>query len=375
MKPLNVITIGYAKRALEIGTRERERMLKYASVVNELHMIIFTRQSDGYPLTQQEGNLFLHATNAKSKMGMLWQAVKIGFKIVSFEKKWIVSSQDPFETSLVGSIIARRKNVIHHVQIHGDVFNPLSYKISWLQRMRVLYGKHIIKKANGVRVVSERIKESVVSLGVSPEKITVLPVQGNLESFIKIGERRKYDLERPIKFLYVGRFSSEKNLQLLIKSFSNVVADFSSTTLTLLGDGPKKTKIISLISELNLKDKVILLPWTNNVSSIMSQHDVLCLSSNHEGWGMVLLEAAASGIPVVTTSVGCAGECIVNDKHGQVVTVNNEKEYTEALKKYLENPNLIEKQGREGLQLAKIQTLSEEEYLNKMVETWSSCVN
>lgn len=375
MKQLNVITIGYAKRALEAGTRERERMIKYASLINEFHVIVFTRKIDGYPDIQQEGNLFLYATNANSKIGMLWRAFKIGSQIISSKKEWIVSCQDPFETSLIGSLLARRKNVFQQIQVHGDVFNPRSYKASWLQRIRVFYGRRIIKKINSIRVVSERIKDSVVSLGVSPEKVSILPIQGNLESFISVGENRKYGFSKPIKFLYVGRFSEEKNLQLLIKVFSNVVANFPNTILTLLGDGAQKTQLTKLVLDLNLEDKVTFLPWTDSVPTIMSAHDVLCLSSNHEGWGMVLLEAAASGMPVITTSVGCAGEVIINDRHGQIVPVGDEGKYIEALKKYLTFPDLIEEHGKKGLILAKNQILPEEEYLEKMVEIWSSCVN
>ncbi|MFT7644863.1 MAG: hypothetical protein ACI9BF_000524, partial [Candidatus Paceibacteria bacterium] len=100
---LNLITVGYAKRALEPETREWQRMKRYASVMGELHVIVFTRKAEGFPDRQQVGNLFLYATNAKTRPGMMWAAYVIGRRILkkNTERRWVVSSQDPFETALV----------------------------------------------------------------------------------------------------------------------------------------------------------------------------------------------------------------------------------------------------------------------------------
>ncbi|MCA9356817.1 hypothetical protein KC872_01270, partial [Candidatus Kaiserbacteria bacterium] len=124
---LKLIAIGYAKRALEAGSRERLRMGQYASVLSEYHVIVFTRESEKLPAFQQDGNLFLYGTNAKTRIGMMIEVVKIGRRITKQKQAtpWIVSCQDPFETSLVGRLISCGRKAVNHVQIHGDVFNPI----------------------------------------------------------------------------------------------------------------------------------------------------------------------------------------------------------------------------------------------------------
>jgi glycosyltransferase involved in cell wall biosynthesis len=105
----------------------------------------------------------------------------------------------------------------------------------------------------------------------------------------------------------------------------------------------------------------------------MSEHDVLCLSSDHEGWAMVLLEATATGMPVITTDVGCAGEIIRNNENGKIVSVGNVEEYTLALKQYCADIQLIFKHGRRGYELASTELLSNADYLLKLVESYTSC--
>lgn len=373
---LNIITVGYAKRALEIGSREYEKMQRYATVVGELHVIVLTRKQDKLPTTLQTGNLFLYGTNTNTKIGMLYKAWRIGRAIVRSAPRtpWVVSAQDPFETSVVCSGIAFGNPATHHVQIHGDVFNPLSSSESLLQRLRTIYAKMLVRRVSGIRVVSERIKQSLLTLGVSPAVITVLPIQADLQSFLEVGRQRQYEVTDRCAFLYLGRFSPEKNIPVLLEAFAAVAADFPAATLTLVGSGPEETRIQRDISAHHLVDQVQILPWTNNVPALMAAQQVLCLSSKHEGWAMVLLEAAAAGMPVITTDVGCAGEAITDGVQGRVVPVSDAKAFSAALRQYLSRPTEIATHGRAGQKLAAEFVLPESEYLARMVESWASAL-
>lgn len=373
-RSLKIISVGYAKQALRAGTREHERILKYASVLGEMHMIVFTRSKEGFPDFQKIGNLSLYATNNKTKIGMLWKAILIGREIINkdINNRFIVSSQDPFETSLVGRMIVYGNSAIHHVQVHGDVFNPLSYQTSILNRLRFFYGKAVVRSSASIRVVSERIKKTLLLLKVPEEHITVLPIQADLESFLKIGEERVYRKRDSVSFLYVGRFSPEKNLIFLVKAFSCVALEYKHISLTLIGDGPTLANIKKEIHHRKLENQIILKPWTKNVAREMGDHDVFCLSSDHEGWGMVMLEAAGTGMPVLTTDVGCAGELILNKKHGIVIRVGDLSGYVSALRQFIINPELISEYGFNGKKMANAYKLPEIEYLKKIVDAFPS---
>lgn len=370
----HVIAISYARRIFEKDSREQLRMLKYAERLEELHIIVFTRKDEGFSRLQL-GNLYMYPTSARTKLGMLVAAYRIGRKIRKSKTGvcWVVSSQDPFETSLVGRAIAFGGNSAHQVQMHGDLFNLKSHNGSILSKLRVMYGKYVIKHADGVRVVSKRVESSIRN--ISPDTtVEVIPIMADLDAFLEAGEKRSYGLDREVKFLYVGRFSEEKNIPLIVKSFAEVRKEFPAS-LTLLGDGPKKEEIVNLIGSLHLEDSVSVSAWSNAVTKVMLEHDVLCLASHHEGWGMVLLEAAAAGMSCVSTEVGCVGEVVIDGDTGSVTRVGDEEEYKKAMMVYCANPALIERQGRRGHQVAKTFAQSEEDFVSKVVDAYPSCTS
>ncbi|MCD5381652.1 MAG: glycosyltransferase [Candidatus Pacebacteria bacterium] len=305
---------------------------------------------------------------------MLFAAYRLGRSIINSQesKYWVVSGQDPFETSLVSRAIAKQGNSVSHVQVHGDVFNPLSYKTSLFQRLRAIYGRYVVSHTKSIRVVSNRIKISLQSLGVSPDTITVLPIQTDLEPFVSIVKTRTYKGSALPSFLYVGRFSSEKNVSLLIKAFKIASKGFPEARLTLLGSGYLKKKLQNQVSDLNLETRVIFQDWTDSVANVMQAHDVLCLSSDHEGWAMVILEAAAAGMPIVTTDVGCAGEVVVDGENGRVVSVGVLDDYVEALKQYLHKPEMVKVHGTASFELAKTHSVSRPEYLRILMESYTN---
>ena len=230
----------------------------------------------------------------------------------------------------------------------------------------------MVRHTNAIRVVSERIKRSLEQLKVTAD-VSVVPIQADLLSFIEAGKNRHYDQVKGINFLYVGRFSSEKNLPLLVRSFSEVSVEFSNARLTLLGSGPAEPDIRSLIKELKLEQLVKVKPWSNNVATEMTKHDVFCLSSNHEGWGMVLLEAAATAMPIITTDVGCVGEVVFDKQNGLVVPVGDQMTYIEAMRFYCLKPELVQKFGQAGKEIAAQYSVSEEDFVSQIVASFPSC--
>ena len=100
----------------------------------------------------------------------------------------------------------------------------------------------------------------------------------------------------------VARFCPQKNQLLLINAFAQANIPHK---LVLVGAGPDKNKIIKLISQLNLDNRVILTGEVKNPYPLMKNADLFVLSSMYEGFGLVLVESLACGTPIV--SVECPG--------------------------------------------------------------------
>ena len=323
----NLLAVSYAKQALVANSREQKRMLAYAEVLDQYHLVVFTRVKDQLPTKFQSGNLTVYGTNARTKIGMLFRAYQLSRQILKTNQQvsWVVSGQDPYETSLVGRWAARGLSVVNHVQIHGDNYSDQAWrKESMLNGLRLWYGKKVLLTTTSIRVVSERVKRSIVKLGVADDRVTVLPIAVALEEFLEVGERRSVNIKPARKFIFLGRFSPEKNLLLLLESFALVVKEIADVKLELVGQGRQKAELLEKVKDLGLEDSVVFTDWTDNISNKLSTADVLVLVSKHEGYALVLIEAMAAGLPVVTTDVGCVGEFVSDGKEGRVVSDTKE---------------------------------------------------
>lgn len=360
-----VIGVGYAKRALTPGTREHERLRANAIMFKEHHLVVFTRAREGFLAEQHFGNFHLYATNARTGVGMIVRAGAIVRDILrrAPAEHFVLSAQDPLYTSAALLPLVGEPNTRFHVQLHGDYFSPYNLGHGFMGFVKRHFALHVLRLALGIRVVSERIKHSLMEKGIPAEHITVLPIQADLAQFLAVGAARSYEVTSAPVSLYVGRFSEEKNVSLLLRAFAAGKRRGLKGTLQLLGEGALRPRLEREAAALGLTADVAFLPWTNDVPAVMATADVLCLSSDHEGYAMVLKEAMAAGLPIVTTDVGCAGEVVVSGIHGLVVPVRNEALFTAALMTVAEYAPLREEFGRAGYEKAKASLVTDEEYL------------
>lgn len=111
------------------------------------------------------------------------------------------------------------------------------------------------------------------------------------------------------KFLAVGRFSHlHKGFDLLIKAFRQFAENNQEWTLDIVGEGPEEPMYHELIAGYGLADRIHIHPFTNNIQQYYSEAQVYVLSSRWEGFGLVLVEAMAHGLPVVSSDLPTSRE-------------------------------------------------------------------
>lgn len=346
---MKVLSLGYGKHLFSSGNIERERLSKIAFCIGEMHHIVFSKRSDN--LTQQNiGALFLYPTKSKNKIFMLYDAYKYGKSILdsSLDKdSWVITTQDPFETGLVGYLLAKKYKIPLNIQEHGDVYSSSFWKReSILNLARYYFGKIILRKSATVRVVSKRSKETMIELGVNERRICVLPVQSVLEYSNSTQKKNDSDF----KLLSIARFVKQKNILMLLNVFRELHEKYTDTKLILVGDGPLKKSIHEYVEKYNLLDCVDVIPWTNHPEFFLAEADLYVLSSNYEGWGRVLIESMQSGLPAITTDVGCVGEVFVDNRHGLVVPVGDGKLFLDSVERLYLDPAIRHKMSQNAKQ-------------------------
>ncbi len=248
----------------------------------------------------------------------------------------VVTVQDPFWRGLCGWIAARYIGAAFNVQVHTD--------LSVVSVVRHVLAQVILRHADSVRVVSEKIKEQVEKLGVHAP-IRVLPVYIDIEKF-KTNVPRLHD---QLTVLWVGRFEDEKDPLYALEVLREIRAAVDARMM-LLGAG-------SLEQELRLAAKALPVefPGWRDPLPYLAQADAVLSTSRYESYGASIVEALAAGVPVVAPDVGIAKEA--------GATVVPREELSQATMQVL-------KSGQRGE--LKIPILTKDEWVKKWQESLSS---
>lgn len=229
-------------------------------------------------------------------------------RVLSRQRIDVVTVQDPFETGLLTLLGMLWKKIPLHVQIHTDFLDPEFARLSIVNWIRVRIAGFVLRRAARVRVVSERAKKSILERYKLATPITVLPIYVDVERF-KHAEKNA-ELERRFarfekKFLVVSRLEKEKNIELAIRAFAHAYS--KSECLIIVGEGSERGRLELLAREFDLEG-FIFFESAHDPAPYYKIADMLLVPSHYEGYGLVIVEALAAGIPVLSTDVGIARE-------------------------------------------------------------------
>ncbi len=133
--------------------------------------------------------------------------------------------------------------------------------------------------------------------------------------------RAELKLGNDFAWLYVGRFDPIKDHQTALKSFAGMLDRHPNSQMLLAGGGEQEPVLRSLATALGINSKVRFLGRRQDVPSLMNAADGMILTSTYEALPLVLLEAAACGLPAVATRVGGTEEAIVEGATGYLAPV------------------------------------------------------
>ena len=206
---------------------------------------------------------------------------------------------------------------------------------SCLQELRLnpLYLKGLLRStypfATGLMAVSEGVKQDLCNLGaLADESVTVIynPVVRGLLNPAPVDLSQRQQLWGPgfsYHVLAVGSFKTPKNFPLLLRAFAQLPKALNAK-LSILGEGPLRPELESLIKELALEGRVALPGFALDTSCWYRSADLFVLSSSREGFGNVIVEALECGVPVVSTDCHSGpAEILDHGRYGRLVPVGD----------------------------------------------------
>lgn len=204
----------------------------------------------------------------------------------------VVTVQDPFWRGVVGLMISFYKRARFNVQVHTD--------LSAQSLVRRMLARVVLHHADSVRVVSKKLQTQVEELGVRAP-ISVLPIFLDIERLTSTPRSEGYGDTKTI--LWVGRFESEKDPARAISILKEVREKEIEAELIMLGAGSLKETL-----QEKAKDLPVTFPGWSDPAPYLASADVVLNTSKYEGYGAVITEALAVGMPVVAPDVGVAKE-------------------------------------------------------------------
>lgn len=210
--------------------------------------------------------------------------------------------------------------------------------------------KVLFKKFGVVPVaLTQEVQKTIESVyGIDEGKIPVVYNGIPLEKCRPIQVYKKHAVE----IVHVGRFCEEKNHRNLIRGFAKAHAKFPEIQLELYGDGPLRNDMEKLVSELQADNYIHFMGLTNDVYSAMSEADTFILPSTYEGMPMTLIEAMATGLPIITTPVGGIVD-MLKDGSEAIFTGTDSESIADSISMLVNNAELRQSLGQAALGRAK----------------------
>ncbi len=290
-------------KIFEKGSAVRARMVEYGELFERLHIVVVSKGK--FREEQISQNVVVEHEPVNAVFEYIWKIV-FGIPKRGFGGIDVVTAQDPFEIGYIAYKIARQIRAPLQLQIHTDFLSPYFRKESVKNFIRYVVSKITIPKADGIRVVSKRIKDSLSNVKCQTLNVSVLPIFIDAED-IKNARARILQKKFDFTVLWVGRFEREKNPLLALQAFSLVFKKIPNAGLVVVGDGSLRKELELRIKKYGLSNNVITTEgWQDGIAGYYKSADVLLITSWYEGYGMNMVEARIVGTPVVAPDVGVA---------------------------------------------------------------------
>jgi len=309
---MKVLFVSNDPTIFDTESSSRVRMRAYATNIGELHIISPAIKN---AKEEKDGNLFLHPIRSWKIFRIRALALRAHGLILTHGIE-VVSAQDPFEHGLAAMRAIRGTNAKLHIQVHTDFLSPWFIKSgNWrsprvrmpiLNRWRRRVADIVLPSAHGIRVVSERVKKSLVErYGSRIPEPAVIPV---FVDTIVPEQSRLPEHTFTFALITVGRLEPEKRIEDILAALKLVAKQYPMVGLFIVGDGSERGRLERMADSLGISDKIVFLGNRKDARALMKSSQAFIQASAYEGYGRTLIEAALARVPIITTDVGIVGE-------------------------------------------------------------------
>lgn len=246
-------------------------------------------------------------------------------------------------TMLAAAWYARKKRIPYLVMCES--FHGLK-RARYRKTLKTPLVRWVVGGAAGILPTGQLAREYLISYGGRADRCAFVPNSPDLDSLRDAAFalypnrqviRQSMNLGSEPVVLFVGRLINKKGVDILLEAFARV-AQNAPSQLLIAGDGPERTKLEEQAARLRVHDRVHFVGFQQpkDLPRFYCAADLFVLPSRTEPWGVVVMEALASGLPVVVSNlVGCYPDVINDDQVGRVVAPEDPQSLAKAMRDYL----------------------------------------
>jgi len=351
----------------------QQRNIDYGQYVRKIISITHSPQKLGLKHKKLSEQVEIFPTSSKSPFFFIFDVFQLSRKIFTDNQIDLVLSQDPFITGLAAYLIKKKYGCSFLIHFHGDFWdNKYWLREKWYNFILIWLSKFLVKKADGIRVVSSGIKDKLIKQGIDKKKIKVIPTPIDLEKFIYCDPTKVKEIKNKIQedrktIINVGRSDPAKDYNTLLKAIDLVRKKYGKIAFWQIGAN------LSLENKIKIDDNLI----AESIGKINQEEltnyyhaaNIYVSSSKHESFGKVLIEAMAAGLPVVATETTGSKEIISDKENGFLVPIGDSEAIARKILYLLNNPDKADEMGRKGRQIAK-EKFNQKKIIEKMINFW-----
>jgi glycosyltransferase involved in cell wall biosynthesis len=349
----------------------RTLMGGYGTAFGELHILVYTRP--GFSVDRINTQTVAYPTNTHFRFTYFMKVYRMAARLVAHDQSTILTAQEPMG-GLVCVLLKWRYGVRVQLQAHADYASPYFGPDSIGNRIRKHIFWHLISHVDCVRVVSQRLARAVAR--VAPQvPLEILPIRVPIDT---IAHARTDTIRAAFpQYDYMigmaGRLETEKDYETALNSMQKVCVQFPHAGLLIAGSGTQLNKLKSYAYSCGLKDTVQFLGHISDVAMLLKRVDVVLVTSRYEGYGRMLVEAAAAGTAIVTTDVGLVGDVLIANEHALVCPVGDMVCLAQNVCMLLHDPDMRARLGAAAHAAVSARAPSTEEYFSQMRDSLRSC--
>ncbi|MCK4635906.1 MAG: glycosyltransferase family 4 protein [Candidatus Moranbacteria bacterium] len=340
-------------------------LLEYAKRDDVVVDLITSSISKKYEEDGMDLNIFIHKIPIGKNLNNLnyqtnWELIKYTFKAYFYARKLIKKNDYDLTHSFfavpcgfISLLLTWQYKIPYIISPRGADVPGYSERFKSIYKILTPLIKLIWKNAKFVINNSKGLTE--LAKKTLPEQKFEVIFNGVDTNLYRVGERTKKDREKEFIILCASRLSKRKGFKYAINGFAKIAEKYPQVKIVFAGgDGGAMDNLKKQVSDLNLNDRIKFTGHYNKKQAplIYQNADVFVMPSLNEGMSNNLLEALASGLPVLMTPVGGAEELITDGENGFLIKTKNSDIIANKLEYLIENLDKIEEMGKVSRKLA-----------------------